>query len=168
VWIDNFSKLIPRVVPRNALEYFRSCLWTVTGFRPIINSTQDLKYNGKVALPEEFLDSAFINLLEEDFKEVEMVDMDQYLPSITKTFTRIPLADISRPAERQYHPPPFIPDSILKVNIGANVGFVQLLEDMLRESLLERHEEYKVVVADINIFNRFLKVLIIFEILILL
>jgi len=158
--LDNFSKFLPRHLPKNAVELFRSCLCTVTGIRAL--RADDVKLNIAAelpALPPAFLDAKFMDLIQSIFENMENERVwDQYMVCSSRDMTRIPIGSSLPRQQREYNPPPFYPDSLVNINIGENVGLVSLLEQFRAAEYTLPTVEYKFLVADINIFNRILKV----------
>jgi hypothetical protein len=159
LWIDNFSKILPRSIPRASLESFKACLWTVYGFNQLPGTTNlDLVYDLS-ALPPQFQTEATKQCFQDVYLQAESEPWQRYDTSISRTLTRIPLELTSAARDREDNiMARFFPASIRPCNIGANHVLLEILEEYLEAEAKSPVATYQIIMCDINIYNRILKV----------
>lgn len=107
------------------------------------------------ALPLAFSSEARINRLTDALVRMEAQPLHRYLASRAKNLRRVPL-QVGDATDRETRKALFMPSDLLKENIGSNIGLIRILENLQLQ--LQHHVRYQPVLADINIFNRCLKV----------
>lgn len=131
------------------------------GIREFSNNQTDLAMVHDVpAMSSDFLPDRVITLLHWYYVHLESVPLNFYITSVSKELTRIPLQDPLPLADRQYVQPPFLPQDLLAENVGANIGLLEILENIRAERQESKSRLYNIIVTDINIYNRILKVII--------
>lgn len=158
MWIDNFSKIIPRHLPRTNLEFFKSALWTVLGLIPLSGGTDLSLVYDLEAMPKEFLSQAALSSLQTFYSTLEGSSLFRYTTSVSKNITRVPIELQTPLSERAGQRSVFLPFDILPHNIGANYVFIDLVEKLRHDLLEQQPNSYRMILSDINIHNRYLKV----------
>lgn len=159
MWVDNFCKILPRLLPANALELFKSCLWTVFGLFQLTDPRTNLTIVPDVpALPRLLVSSGFISRIRELYLKMESQPLLRYDNSLSRLMSRIPLGMEETAALRPDPNPAFYPFDLRGFNIGSNFGLVSWLEDLRIEEVKNPTNMYKLMLCDINIFTRSLRV----------
>lgn len=163
MWVDNFSKILPRLLPANSLELFKSCLWTVFGLFQLTHPTTNLTIvPGVNALPRLLVCDSFISRLRDFYLRMEAQPRLRFDSSISKNLTRVPLGFDEPQRARLFANPNFYPFDIRSWNIGSNFGLVSWLEELLLDETTNPAPMYRLLLCDINIFVRSLRVTFVF------
>lgn len=160
MWMDNFSKLLPLSIPRNSLELFKSCLWTVYGFNQLpVDMDLSLVYD-LPAMPPQFHTLETLQGLRVSYTQIEGAESWQrFEHSLSRDICRVPLEVLQSARERGDHIlSKFFPYGIRPVNVGANHVLVDILEEYLVTDTKNPANNYQIVMTDINIYQRILKV----------
>ena len=182
-WLDNFSKIYNRKSATLQQGIWHDCLWTgvaVNKWNPSIGFEADhvnlsalLDDSGTVisAMPSALGTAPSVRFLKQQMQKMkEEGGMFQYESSICKKYDvrNIPLKHVVSEVEdpelfnilirRVDGLKHFYPKQLLKKNIGSNKGLLQILWDKLSETIATRPRKYSIIVADVDIFKRILKV----------
>lgn len=159
LWIDNFSKILPRSLPSTTSTLYSKCLWSVTGY--VVPTARVLP--SLVLRPE--LRAMPIQLLT-DVSEAELISFYQdwerkapslcYLDSVSRLVRCIPIVP---PTKADVKKPVFLPDRLLPFNISSNPGLIHVLRSCYADGK-DDIGKYRVFLSDCNIQLRALKVVL--------
>lgn len=177
IWLDNFSKIRAMQVPDINMGAWRNCLWTGRALRksrvPVTMDLEESKEGIIPAMPDDLYGMLPV------FKKLfvlhnpqEDTSMMRYRTSLVTNLDvrNIPLKPAARMLSQERHRTAItsgcdrldnlFPDKIISVNIGSNLGFMRILRNHYEDK--QQHtgncQEYSSFNADIDIFDRFLKV----------
>ena len=171
IWLDNFSKTLARQHPTVERGVWTPMLWTVSGVKRLHRSVQvkmDLVYDGagvQSAMPPTLVGD-YEELVAHISSQMSTDSMYDTALCVEHNVSRVPpklpddawidQVDIDRMSESVDGLSRFHPMEISKHNIGSNEGLMLVLKEL--DAMLAPGR-YAVVVADINVYMRILKVL---------
>jgi hypothetical protein len=175
IWMDNFSKTYIRKVPNfeHKNSAWHDCLWTGVALKKwegdaTITSLEVTRENGTIipAMPDTLFDPALLSKLATWVKFTDAKGMFLYDSSISKYATRTPVEvdPVTEPdlfatmKRRQHGLGNLYPIELQQHNIGDKRGFTRVFRKYLNEVLNSRPKRYSVVMADVDIFPKILKV----------
>lgn len=176
LWIDNFSKTYTRKVPSlsNADSVYHDCLWTGVAMRKVDLEDQHLNLEvqydqqGQLipAMPEAITNEERIAKIMAWIQYVDEEGMELYDQCCSKDILTIPLTPDKEDAMniQDYRESidgmaNLYPVELIEKNIGSNVGLLSIINEMLNEMDTHRPARYVIVLCDINIFERILRVI---------
>jgi hypothetical protein len=176
-WMDNFSKTMATGIGSVAKGVWSDCLWAgkayklYTGKRKV--TMEVITYNDQIvpAMPDDFGEQVWA--LKKLVKTLEEEPMDYLADSMVKKYnvTAIPLKpNVTKQEDPKFHAflqkskdgmADFYPDDIIKHNIGSNDGLLKILRMEYDAKKMKNDDlkRYTVLLCDINIFQRVLKVI---------
>ena len=173
-WVDNFSKSYAMQCPSLVNDAYTQCLWTGVAIHGYLGDPFDLSlacgHPGTV-FNEVIPDGAFARLVAM-FGELDGGNFQLFSDSLVNRLKvrRVPLkVQVNRRISREGYQRSiqsldgldnFHPKDVLGLNIGANAGLFKILKNMSDEhdALPESGKCIKVVVCDVDIYQRILKV----------
>lgn len=176
-WIDNFSKIYFSKVPNVQQGTFKDALWTgiankkYTGPNDIdLAVVRDDNNNVIHGMPSHYALWENLGALYSEFKEtdgegmeylqhswVEKLDVDNVplRPEVSKSRYPRLHASLLKSVSSLDH---MIPEKLKKDNIGSNIGLFKVLRSILDDVEGARVKRYRVVLSDIDIYWRIMKV----------
>lgn len=170
IWLDNFSKTLARQHPTVERGVWTPMLWTVAAVKrlhPSVRVSMDLVYDGEdvhSAMPLTIVgdpDELHAHIT----SQMTVSSMYDEAMCVIHNVRRVPpklpsdswahQVDIDRMSESVDGLHRFHPIEVNKHNIGANEGLMLVLKDL---ELMLAPGRYAVVVADVNVYMRILKV----------
>jgi len=174
IWMDNFSKTYIRKVPKfeQTNSAWHDCLWTGVAMKKwegdATTSLHVTRENGTIipAMPDTLFDPALLSKLATWVNFTDTKGMFLYNSSISKLATRIPVEvdsvtepDLFANMKKLHHGlGNLYPIELQQLNIGDKRGFVRVFRKHLEEVMNSRPKRYSVVMADVDIFPKILKV----------
>jgi hypothetical protein len=174
IWLDNFSKTYIRKVPKfeQTNSAWHDCLWTGVAMKRWDGEARIscllTRENGEIvpAMPNTLCDPTLTSKLETWVKFTDAKGMFLYESSISKAATRVPVEvdKVTEPElfakmqEKQHGLANLYPIELQQLNIGQNRGFARVFRKYLDEVVNSRPKRYSVVMADVDIFPKILKV----------
>ena len=152
MWIDNFATTFKFGVPTLMKGVWKACLWSVWG---AIGTTIKVNLSllpDKPAMPRNLLSLAFVNVLKEGYQTIFQESWRRFDGSWCREAKRIPLGD--EPALKSTT---FYPIRMTDANPASNQGLAKLLAAFTNEH--HKDKQYKILLVDINLFMRLIKVL---------
>ena len=148
------------------------CLWTGIAIRKWDGEaelTLEVSYqDGAIvpAMPATLLQPELLRKLEVWVKYTDVKGMHLYEGSISKTATRIPIEVdegtepelYQRTKTKDHGLANLFPVELVRQNIGSNRGFIRVFRRYLDQLTNERPKRYGIIMADVDIFQRILKV----------
>jgi hypothetical protein len=181
MWIDNYNKLKSFQTPSLDKSSWAACAWScvalksVPSYKPLPSDTLDIRTSpdsGLVipAMPDDPFATQNYLLDKLNQNTADMCLYDTSLAKIWKVHS-VPLKPASFNVPEKYRAPlehrvdaikNFHPLEILGTNIGSNEGFGRIVRKVWAEhkarDALKGKSTHLVLIADINIFDRLLKV----------
>ncbi len=174
-WWDNFSKTYAVSVHRVEVGAYRDCQWTGRGLHEL-DAPQDLLRVDALGLNQAMVSDLFLPEIEAAFRRefglVQAQDSTWRGQSLCVRFkvNTVPPKPVLQMGDNEtlwlriqkkrdgLHT--FHPMSMAAVNCGSNDGLLSLLRQLYEEQLLvpEGEKFVKVVVSDVNLYKRFMKV----------
>ena len=170
IWLDNFSKTLARQHPTVERGVYTPMLWTVAAIKTLhasVRSDTELVFNeeGLISAMPSTLLGDHANLLEYFTSRMNSESMFDTALCIAHNIKRVPpklpdeawvsQEDRERVADSVDGLTRFHPLGILKHNIGSNEGLMRVIKYI--DAILAP-DRYAVIVVDINIYMRLLKV----------
>jgi hypothetical protein len=174
IWIDNFSKTVARQHPDMATGVWTPCLWTGVAFKdldlsgrePIYMSCQFVDEVRVSAMPKNlFDDDGLLKWLAVDYDKVHLFDSClATLYNVRNIPPKVDMSELTNPSRRvrlmnsrdglsRMHN-----HNIIEYNIGSNIGLMNVIKYIMADEVLSGGQGYMMVNADIQIFERLLKV----------
>ena len=176
-WIDNFSKVYLSKVPRVSRGTFKDSLWTgIANKKYTGNDNIDLSVirdeNKQIihAMPSQLELWDNLDVFYSEMKKTDREGMEYFRHSWVKKLDvdNVPL----RPTVNERRYPELhssllksvssmdhmIPEKLLKDNIGSNIGLLKVLRSIVDEVDTARVKRYRVLLSDIDIYWRIMKV----------
>lgn len=107
------------------------------------------------ALPRHFISEPRVNQFLDALEKIEAQPFTRYQTSLSRDIRRVPL-QVGGAEDRAGRKALFMPSDLIKQNIGSNIGFINIMEDLVLE--MKMKPIYQPLLSDINIYNRCLKV----------
>jgi hypothetical protein len=113
---------------------------------------------GSPGMPKLLVGPNFLSRLREFYVSMEAESIMRFEASISKDLKRIPIGFDDPSNTRLEYAPNFFPYDMQNWNVGSNFGLVSWLEELLVTEVKKPAQSYKLLLCDINIFVRSLRV----------
>ena len=162
VWVDNYYKYFRTSYPKASTGLRKDCAWTVSArvsvpFHLNDNFVLDIiRREGMPAMPPDQFADDYVKELITAYSKFESIRVNElvYDTSLSKDIKRLPLKPEGNDPKLEQA---FFPRGISQHNIASNEGLVSVLAELRNE--YKDNMNYLVILADVNIHKRIMKVL---------
>jgi hypothetical protein len=111
---------------------------------------------GSSDMPASLMSRTFIERLERFYSHAETESLRRFDTSVSKHVTRLPVGPDHDPAGLPWK---FLPVDLRVFNVGSNYGLGSYLEEKRQKESKGPAARFELLLVDINIYTRFLRVL---------
>lgn len=151
-WVDNFSHSYKFGVPSVTRGVWTACLWTVWGTISVNRPLEVIKLDSlKPAMPTDLLSAEGLDVLFKQYLDILRSSWHRFDISVSRKARRIPLGDLPSTKATK-----FSPFRLTGENPASNIGLGHIILRYIDENKWTK--TYKILLVDINLYQRLLKV----------